>query len=257
MLTNYHTHHFRCRHAKGTVEDYIKEAVRHNFDEIGMSCHLPFENFPELKAVRMTYDEMPLYFADIEDAQKKYPQLSILKSMECEYFPRFHDYLKRIHDQCDYLVLGQHYIFNNGIIQDAFRFIEPTQLRIYAEKVVEALETGLFRILAHPDVFMTKYPKWDSVCQEISRQIIESAIKNDVILEINANGYRKGKRKYEDGTRYGYPSENFWHLLAQEFPQAKVMINSDCHNPEFLNDEFMDKARDFAKRLNLNVVEKL
>lgn len=257
MLTNYHTHHDRCRHASGTVEDYIKEAVRHGFDEIGMSCHVPYENFPELKATRMTYDELELYFNDIDEAKANYPQLSILKSLECEYFPRLHEYMERLHGVCDYLVLGQHYVFNEGKIDVAFNFKKQNQLHLYGDSVAQALETGLFKILAHPDVFMTSYPKWDSACTKISRQIIESAIKNDVILEINANGYRKGQKKYEDGLRYGYPSENFWRLVAKDYPQAKVMINSDCHDPAFLNDEFMDKGRDFAKSLGLNVMEKL
>ena len=39
LLTNYHTHHDRCKHAKGDVEAYVKEAVKHNYAEIGMSCH--------------------------------------------------------------------------------------------------------------------------------------------------------------------------------------------------------------------------
>ena len=257
MLTNYHTHHDRCRHASGTVEDYIKEAVRHGFHEIGMSCHVPYEDFSELKATRMTYGELQDYFGDIEEAQKKYPGLSILKSLECEYFPQLDHYIKRLYEECDYLVLGQHYIYYKGEYLICFRFTEAEQLRLYGDSVVKALETGYFKILAHPDVFMSKYPKWDSVCTEISRKMIESALKNDVILEINANGYRKGQKKYEDGLRYGYPSENFWHLVSKEYPQAKVMINSDCHNPVFLNDEFMTKGREFAKRLNLNVVEKL
>ena len=37
LLTNYHTHHDRCKHAKGDVEAYVKEAVKHNYAEIGMS----------------------------------------------------------------------------------------------------------------------------------------------------------------------------------------------------------------------------
>jgi len=257
MLTNYHTHHDRCRHASGTVEDYIKEAVRLKFDELGMSCHIPYEDFPELKAPRMTYEELALYFNDIADAQNKYPQLKILKSLECEYFPRIHDYIAQMHEECDYLVLGQHFVFDGEKLENGFQFKTARQLELYGHSVAEALETGFFRILAHPDVFMNGYPKWDQTCTAISRQIIESAINNDVILEINANGYRKGLRHYEDGIRYGYPNENFWQLLAREYPEAKVMINSDCHDPAYLNDEFMDKARDFARDLNLNVVEQL
>ena len=36
MLTNYHTHCFRCQHAEGSVEDYVMEAIMHQFDKLGM-----------------------------------------------------------------------------------------------------------------------------------------------------------------------------------------------------------------------------
>ena len=40
MKTNYHTHNFRCNHAIGNVEDYIKIAIEEGFDEIGTPDHL-------------------------------------------------------------------------------------------------------------------------------------------------------------------------------------------------------------------------
>ena len=56
-LTNYHTHHDRCKHAKGGVEAYVREAVLHHYDEIGMSCHTPHRNFKQLgtRRVMMNY----------------------------------------------------------------------------------------------------------------------------------------------------------------------------------------------------------
>ena len=41
MRSNYHTHTYRCNHATGTIEDYVKEAIKANIDEIGISDHLP------------------------------------------------------------------------------------------------------------------------------------------------------------------------------------------------------------------------
>lgn len=257
MRTNYHTHHDRCRHASGTVEDYVKEAIRQQYDEIGISCHVPYENLAKFQSTRMRYGELGLYFNDIDTAQAQYPQIRILKSLECEYFPEVHDYMKGLYETCDYLILGQHYIDLDGKTYDAFSFTDPRQLREYGKTVIRALKTGFYKILAHPDVFMTSYPKWDSVCDEVSRRIIEAAIRLEVLLEVNANGYRRGKRKYKDGVRYPYPSENFWHLVAKEYPHAKVIVGSDCHNPEFLDDEFMEKAREFAARIGLNVMESL
>lgn len=256
MLTNYHTHHDRCKHAKGTVEDYVLEAVNQNYTELGMSCHVPYENFPEMGR-RMEFEDLDIYLNDIEEAQKKYPQIHLLKAFECEYFPHTHDYIASLAAKTDYLVLAQHYIYLDGKYQDAFHFTRTEQLELYAAKIVEAMSTGLFKILAHPDVFMTLYPKWDEACIRATRQIAKAANQYDVILELNANGFRRGKKRYEDGVRYPYPSEKFWSLIATEFKETKVIVNSDCHNPKFLNDEYMIMAREMAKRLHLNVLDRL
>lgn len=254
MLTNYHTHHDRCRHAIGTVEDYVREACRLGYAEIGMSCHVPFEKLDWLQGTRMYFHELDLYFADIQQAKEDFPQISILKSLECEYFPEVHDYLEKLYHETDYLVLGQHYIQIGGKIKDAFHFTKPKQLLVYAEYVERALETGFFKVLAHPDVFMCLYPAWDDTCAEVSRRLIRAAISAGAYLEVNANGFRRGLKTYKDGTRYPYPSENFWRIVSEEFGEAPVLINSDCHEPGFLNDEYVAQAREFARKLRLNVV---
>lgn len=257
LLTNYHTHHNRCKHAKGNVEDYVKEAVKHHYAEIGMSCHTPHQNFSQMGNRRMDYSELNTYFNDIEQAQKKYPQIKVLKALECEYFPHLYDYMVELRRQTDYLILAQHYIEIDGKFRDAFHFTKPEQLEVYAACIEEAMATKLFAILAHPDVFMTLYPRWDEACEAATRRIAKAALEYDVILEVNANGLRRKKQTYEDGVRYPYPSEKFWSIIANEFPTVKVIVNSDCHDPAYLNDEYMQMARDMAKRLNLNVIERL
>ena len=142
--------------------------------------------------------------------------------------------------------------------KDAFHFTKPEQLNVYASCIEEALATKLFAILAHPERFYDCFiPRWDEACEAATRQIAQAALDNDVILEVNANGLRRGKQTYQDGVRYPYPSEKFWSIIANEFPTVKVIVNSDCHNPAYLNDEYMQMARDMAKRLNLNVIERL
>ena len=39
LKANYHTHTYLCGHAVGKVEDYVNEAVRLGFKEIGISDH--------------------------------------------------------------------------------------------------------------------------------------------------------------------------------------------------------------------------
>ena len=40
-ISNYHSHVALCGHAEGTVEDYIKEAIKNNYEEVGISDHAP------------------------------------------------------------------------------------------------------------------------------------------------------------------------------------------------------------------------
>ena len=66
-LMDYHTHHERCGHALGTIEEVIKSAVEKNYlGEIGISDHFPIDALkipPEfhkyLKIVSMSKVEFP------------------------------------------------------------------------------------------------------------------------------------------------------------------------------------------------------
>lgn len=37
-----HTHHERCGHAIGTIEDYVKQAIEYGLHYIGISDHSPY-----------------------------------------------------------------------------------------------------------------------------------------------------------------------------------------------------------------------
>ena len=39
LKANYHTHTYLCGHATGDVDDYVNEAIRLGFSELGMSDH--------------------------------------------------------------------------------------------------------------------------------------------------------------------------------------------------------------------------
>ena len=49
------------------------------------------------------------------------------------------------------------------------------------------------------------------------------------MLEYNANGFRREKKFYPDGTRYQYPHPAFWEMVKGS--GARVLVGSDCHNP--------------------------
>ncbi|MCK5209864.1 MAG: PHP domain-containing protein, partial [Cyclobacteriaceae bacterium] len=81
---NYHTHTYRCNHARGDIDDYCQEAVKLQMKSLGFSDHtpLPNERWPN---VRMHMDELAEYCEQIDLAKEKFPQLNIYKGLECEF----------------------------------------------------------------------------------------------------------------------------------------------------------------------------
>ncbi|MBF4806662.1 MAG: PHP domain-containing protein, partial [Pseudoleptotrichia goodfellowii] len=112
MKTNFHTHNYRCGHAIGNVEDYVKVAVKEGYSELGISDHAPV---PGYYNDRMKKEELQGYLEEIEEAQKKYKdKIKIYKSLEIEYFPEWQEYYDELKKKLDYIVLGLHAFRKEG-----------------------------------------------------------------------------------------------------------------------------------------------
>ena len=69
MRIDLHNHTTLCRHATGSMEEYIALAVQKKIDVFGFSCHAPMA-FDE--AYRMSKDELPSYCEKIESLKTRY-----------------------------------------------------------------------------------------------------------------------------------------------------------------------------------------
>lgn len=162
MLTNYHTHTTRCCHAEGTEEEYILTALRCGFKVLGFSDHTPWAYATPgfVSRIRM----LPSQLDDREEMER----LDI-----------------------EYLILGCHYDTTDEQDARASRFGGSTSTahgRRYAEQVVEALETGLYRYLAHPDLFLNRVTAFDADAEKACRDICAAAARLDIPLEYNMAG---------------------------------------------------------------------
>ena len=257
MKSNYHTHNYRCKHAKGKIEDYVKMAIAEGFDEIGISDHLPHPGMDIDNGSRMNYEDLPEYFKEIDEVIKKYgDKISIKKSMECEYFPHFEWLYKELLEEykVDYLLLGAHFFpYNGEWVYVGRANLTPEKLDCYVDFVVKSMKTGLFKCLAHPDLFGLDYINWDEHAIKSSRKILKAAEELDIPIEINVNGFRKPKVKYNNGERYSYPIKDFWKL-AKEY-NVKIIVGIDAHNPCEMAD--LDIGLKFAKELGLSLIDRL
>ena len=268
MIANYHTHLALCKHATGTMDEYIERAIEQNLDTIGISDHIPYNN--ELTVIlnsrRMSVEEFQNYYLPaLKEAKKKYDsKIEVLAAGEIEFYDDYLQDLIQIREQLDYLILGQHDIIRDGQFKSIYNpSFDEVDLIIYRDMVIRALQTGLFRILAHPDIFMLRYPVFDKACEEVSMAIIATADACGVAIELNANGIRRNKYKgldYHDEAGYLYPHAKFWDLVAiyqKTHPTLEVIINDDCHHVECLVDDCTSLAYQFAEKHHIKLKAKI
>ncbi|HOO44106.1 MAG TPA: histidinol-phosphatase, partial [Bacillota bacterium] len=248
-------HMYLCRHATGTIDDYVKEAIKLGFDSIGFSDHAPWDELID-RSVRMYASDYKTYLHQLKNAIKTYKgQIKIYKGLEIEYFNGKNERYVELLKDLDYLTLGQHYIEMNGKLVSVYRISSIEELTIYKNTLIKAIKTGYFKFISHPDLFLFSTKEVTQEILDLSEEIIIAAKENHVPLEVNANGIRKGRISIHDRILYRYPREEFWKLVQKH--DVPVIISSDAHKPELLFDEAIINAENFSRRLGLRVVEAL
>ncbi|TVP95789.1 MAG: PHP domain-containing protein [Acholeplasmatales bacterium] len=258
MKTNYHTHHELCGHAVGRAEDYVKEAIRHGMTDLGFSDHAPSQAIEDVR-VRMRYDELPEYIADVRAAQEKHREvITVHLGLECEYFDTNPSYYRELLSQVDYLILGQHYVHmrnpRHGLLS-SFSLRQGEEVVRYARSIERALQTPFFSLVAHPDLYMCGYDRFDDAAEEAAHIICEAAKEAGIPLEFNANGMRRGQVKTSTGWRHPYPVAAFWEIAKAT--GCQVMLSSDCHEPSLLHDATISEAKAEMNRLGLSPITHL
>lgn len=255
MKYNYHTHTFRCHHAKGEDEEYVLKAIEAGYDEIGFSdhCAWPFENFTS--PIRMRADEIEEYTESVKLLKEKYKDnISIRLGWECEYFEDHIGWLKDIIKKYgfDYIILGHHYspYEIGGVYNGNINTKEKTEN--YKNDILKALDTGLYSYVAHPDLFMRQYGDFDEHCEKTAKEIIAKAIETDTPLEYNLLGFSHGKN---DGM-VGYPHPEFWRIAGEM--GATAVVGIDAHFPEaYFWEDMRNEAFETLEALGVKLTEEI
>ena len=227
-LPDYHMHTPLCNHATGDPRDYVLHAIKLGLSDIGFSDHNPMP--AGFDTLRMRYEQVDEYVSMIREVQREFHHFPILLGMECDYAHGTVEYVSDMlkqHD-FDYVIGSVHYLDKWGF--DAPETIEEwtRQKDIYSiwkkyfELWAEACATGIFDIMAHPDL-VKKFgfiPK--QTCDDLFRKALESAVKAKVIIEINTAGLRKPVQEI-------YPSLAFLRI-AREL-KLPICFGSDAHAP--------------------------
>ena len=223
---------------------------------LGFSDHTPYvfpsghisSGYHGVQA-RMLPEELPAYADTVRQKKSQYQGVvDIHLGLEAEYYPAyFDDQLLRLRDNgIEYLILGQHW--SNNEIGQPHNF-EPTeskqQLEMYCNEVIDAMHTGLFTYIAHPD--MITFVGDDCFYDTQMRRICREAVACGIPLEINLLGL---------GQNRSYPLERFWRIAAEKGNQA--VLGRDAHSPDaFFDHETIQRARLFAESMGVSITEKI
>ncbi|MCI8332381.1 MAG: histidinol-phosphatase [Clostridiales bacterium] len=251
---NYHTHTCLCQHAGGTEIDYVNAALTNHLDVLGFSDHGPFPD--DRFGGRMLYSQLDAHIACVKELKDTYKdKLTILTGLEIEFCQDSLAYYQHLIQErgLDYLLLGQHFFPSAGETKNVYDMPSSQSMIDYAYSIKEALETGLFSILAHPDVPFICDIGWDHYAEEACDIIVAAAKETGTVLELNANGLRRGTRAYQEGERFPYPLAAFWKRAAGA--GLPVVIGSDCHNPRSLWDDAIETARSLAQDWGLQLTD--
>lgn len=251
MDTNYHTHTMRCKHAKGTVREYVESAIENGFKVLGFSDHTPYP-FPDAcyeTSRCMDLRELENYVDDIIRVQKEYCRdIQIHLGLEVEYYPLFFNELLKITSDypIEYFLLGQHKV-GNGEIKEPFCYRNITEdagyLRQYCDQVIAGIDTGCFTYLAHPDLpsFVGAAAEYDAQMHRLCRHAKQMGLP----IEINFVGLRGNLR---------YPNEAFWEIAGEE--GCDVILGVDAHDPiHFCLGDTLIKAMELVRRYRLKVID--
>jgi len=228
--------------------EYAQAAADAGLTVLGFSDHTPYI-FPDgyYSHMRMYPDQLSGYVRQVLEAREAFRgQMEIPLGLEVEYYPKhWKETLSLVRDAgIEYFLLGQHWCGNE---MDAPYNGEPTDreadLARYCSQVMDAMQTGLFSYLAHPDLI--HFVGDDRVYRRHMKRLCQEAIRCGMPLEINLLGISTDRH---------YPDLRLWETAAEE--GCPVILGRDAHSPgAFAGKPAEEKALEIVARFGLNLQE--
>ena len=248
-MIDYHTHHARCGHAEGSLEEYVLKAIDLGFAQIGLSDHMPLihldpDEYP-FKGMAMPAAELPSYVDEAFALKTKYKdRIEVRVGLEADYIEGYESEIERIVKAYpwDYLIGSIHFLGDWDMTDfrqtERWKEQDPNEVyRRYYDAVRKAARTGYYDIIGHVDVIkrFCVHPTEDMTMLE--DETLRAIAEAGVAIEINASGLRHpckemfpGRRMLQEARNLGIP----------------VTLGSDAHHPERLG-QFLAEAREALK----------
>lgn len=232
MLVDYHLHTERCGHACGTMAEYLATARMLGLSEIGFADHVPMYWLPEQQRDAnnaMAMGQLAHYIEDVKLLQQQTSDVKIKLGLEVDYIPGWEEQAAKVIKSLplDYVLGSIHFLegwgFDNPAYLNQYAQWDIMELyQSYFHQLCQAASSGLFDVMAHPDLIkkFNYYP--DKDLTHLYQQVAQAFAESGVCVEINTAGLRVPAQEL-------YPAP----ALLQWFYRCKVPITlgSDAHTP--------------------------
>lgn len=251
----FHTHTKRCGHAIGDDEEYVKYAIKAGIKRLGFSDHVMLPGIIQ-DGSRARFEMLDDYVNSINSLREQYKdKIQIKVGFEAEYCYRFVNYYKTLlaTKKIDYLILGQHFDFDHTDTPRYIKFVKDNKsdmLESYVQHVLNAIDSGLFTYVAHPDLYVLMYKDWNEECEKAAHTICEAASKAKIPLEINTQMLLHWPN---EENMLCYPCDQFWKVASQY--DLDVVIGIDAHIPSELQEDDISIAWDLIDKYNLRFIK--
>ncbi|WP_020616029.1 histidinol-phosphatase [Paenibacillus daejeonensis] len=234
MKFDLHTHHLRCGHAEGAIEDYILAAIEAGLQVIGISDHSPYfasaEDQPH-PYIAMGKSHFQSYIDEVLALKAQYAdRIEVLLGVESDFFPEHLDIYRQSYAAYpfDYIIGSVHQtkgvsIFNRNRWKGLDEAAKIEHKEHYYELIRQSARSGLFQILGHIDAMKGYYPAFSAIPAASAIDATLATIAEcGVAIEINTSGGTKDVGGW-------YPSDE---ILERAFHYGvQVTFGSDAHNP--------------------------
>ncbi|MFC0211866.1 histidinol-phosphatase HisJ [Paenibacillus chartarius] len=255
MWIDYHTHHVRCGHASGSLEEYVRRGIEIGLTQLGLSDHMPLLHVDPATyypGMAMPMEELPKYVEECLYLKDKYKnEIDIRVGLEGDYIE---GYERQIEDiikayPFDYVIGSVHFL-GEWDISDSRQLAgwegkSPEDVyRQYYEAVQKAARTGFYDYIGHIDVIKRFGYKPAEPMLELERETLDVVKACNLAIELNASGLRMPCEEM-------FPSRRmleYAHSIG-----IPITIGSDAHQPERLG-QYLDQARELLKEIGVTQI---
>ncbi len=257
VLTDYHLH-LRSDDLEATaaehfteenVDRYLAAAEEHGIEELGVSEHV----YRFAQALELW--DHPFWREQATDDLDAYAQFvrqtPLRLGLEADFIPGAEDRTASLLEarDFDYVVGSVHFLGDRAVDHEGYDVWEdegdPDAVwRRYFETVAAAARSGLFDILAHPDlvkVWGRGRPTPDRDPRFFYEPAVEAVAESGIAVEVSTAGLRKPVGEI-------YPARAFAEMCVDA--GASFALSSDAHSPEQVGYGY-DQAMEFLADLGV------